>query len=188
MRDTETETLWSHLLGRGMQGELEGTELERIPSVISTWDDWLQRHPETSVLAMKRTVGGYDRAQWERPRRFVFGVVEPEEKRATAVGLQKLQRDGVVTVSKGGRSLVFSHRERGGAVQAFQAFVAGKPSVFTATTGEFMIDAATKSSWNRMTGEAISGPQKGKRLDPVPGTLSFTQAWEAFYPKSEMVK
>jgi hypothetical protein len=188
MQDVETETLWSHLLGKGMRGELEGTELERIPSVITTWEDWNARYPESSVLAMKRTTGGYDEGQWEKARRFVFGISGKEKGESPAVGLRKLQREGVVMVKTDSASYVFTHRSKGGSVQAFRAELNGRPLVFSAGEDGYMKEEGTGARWSRETGVAISGPDRGSKLEPVAGTLSFVQAWEAFYPKSEIIQ
>lgn len=188
MRDVETETLWSHLLGKGMRGELEGTELERIPSVITTWEDWKARYPQSSVLAMKRTTGGYDEGKWEKARRFVFGISGNTKGESPAVGLRKLQREGVVMVKTGRASYVFTHRSRGGSVQAFRAEADGRPLAFSAEENGYMENEENGSRWSRETGIAISGPDKGLHLEAVPGTLSFVQAWEAFYPKSEIIQ
>jgi len=50
MQDKETNSLWSHITGDCMEGELKGTELSQIPSVQTTWADWQTAHPETRVL------------------------------------------------------------------------------------------------------------------------------------------
>ena len=58
MIDEETGSLWSHLLGEAMQGPLQGTQLEAVPSEMVTWESWRREHPQTTV----REVSGSRRA------------------------------------------------------------------------------------------------------------------------------
>lgn len=187
MRDLETETLWSHLLGRGMRGELEGVELETFPSAMTTWGDWKERHPGTTLLAMPRTVRGYDERQWEDPARFVYGILPVSGKPAPAVGLERLQQNKVVILPAGESNLVVTYLEDGGSVQAFDSKVDGKQLAFRSEGDQNMKDGETGSQWDRISGEAVSGPMKGKKLKPVTGTISFRKAWEAFYPDDSIL-
>ena len=50
MQDLETETLWSHVTGEALDGELVGRYLEIIPAVHTTWAEWRAEHPETLLL------------------------------------------------------------------------------------------------------------------------------------------
>ena len=50
MQDKETGSLWSHVTGECLEGEYEGTQLEMVPVVQTTWEQWSADHPETRVL------------------------------------------------------------------------------------------------------------------------------------------
>jgi hypothetical protein len=50
MMDEETRTLWSHVSGQAMDGQLTGRRLESVPSVQTTWEQWVAAHPDTRVL------------------------------------------------------------------------------------------------------------------------------------------
>ena len=50
MYDRQTDTLWSQFLSRGVRGPLSGTQLEILPSLQTTWDQWYQLHPDTQLL------------------------------------------------------------------------------------------------------------------------------------------
>ena len=52
MVDSETKTLWSHILGEAMQGPLQGETLEVIPSVMTEWKNWISKYPESTVMFM----------------------------------------------------------------------------------------------------------------------------------------
>ena len=50
MVDAETHTYWWHVAGRGIVGNLTGTELLSLPSTTTTWATWLDTHPDSMVL------------------------------------------------------------------------------------------------------------------------------------------
>lgn len=62
MYDHQTDILWSQFLSRGVKGPLAGAQLEIVPSIQTTWDQWQGLHPETLVLDKK---GGYQRDTYE---------------------------------------------------------------------------------------------------------------------------
>jgi len=52
MYDVQTGSLWNHLRGVGIGGELSGTELVVRPVNHMRWSDWVVENPETEVLAL----------------------------------------------------------------------------------------------------------------------------------------
>ena len=56
MQDSETGTLWSHVTGEALDGELAGAQLALIPAVQTTWANWRDAHPETRVLLKSAAV------------------------------------------------------------------------------------------------------------------------------------
>ena len=56
MQDKETDSLWSHLTGECLEGKYQGTVLEQIPSVQTTWEQWQADHPQTRVLKKSEEV------------------------------------------------------------------------------------------------------------------------------------
>ena len=52
MYDRQTRTLWNQLSGEPVLGELVGqnVQLDILPIVLTTWESWLEQHPETTVL------------------------------------------------------------------------------------------------------------------------------------------
>src|SRR5262245_22361872 len=51
MLDRDTRTLWSQLTGRAVLGALADRErvLPLLPAVVTSWDAWKKRHPDTTV-------------------------------------------------------------------------------------------------------------------------------------------
>ncbi|MDE2744397.1 MAG: DUF3179 domain-containing (seleno)protein [Chloroflexota bacterium] len=54
MYDRNTRTLWNQFSGRPAWGPLVGQDirLSVLPVVVTTWGDWLARHPDTTVLSI----------------------------------------------------------------------------------------------------------------------------------------
>lgn len=52
MYDRQTATLWNHITAQPVLGELAGEDitLNLLPVVLSTWQEWLEQHPDTLVL------------------------------------------------------------------------------------------------------------------------------------------
>jgi len=50
MQDKETGSLWSHVTGECLEGEYKGVQLEMVPVVQTTWEQWSADHPATRVL------------------------------------------------------------------------------------------------------------------------------------------
>lgn len=55
--DRETSSVWSQLHGKAVIGELEGTPLEVVPSMQTTWKFWRERHPDTRVMVLPGAEG-----------------------------------------------------------------------------------------------------------------------------------
>ena len=65
MYDRATETLWSQLLGEPVIGPLadSGIKLRFFPVVVTTWGEWLEQHPDTTVLSLE--TGAYPARLYE---------------------------------------------------------------------------------------------------------------------------
>jgi len=58
MYDKNTESLWSQIKGEAVTGPMTGTELDVLPSTVTSWKKWQKKHPETQVLSFDT---GYSR-------------------------------------------------------------------------------------------------------------------------------
>ena len=50
MYDELTGSFWSQGIGRAICGPAAGTDLEIVPSTVTTWGEWRADHPEGEVL------------------------------------------------------------------------------------------------------------------------------------------
>ncbi len=209
MYDHQTDTLWSQFLSRGVKGPLADTQLEIVPVIQTTWEQWVQLHPETLVLDkrgryQRDTYEGYYRGgsagilgEANRDRRLsgkelVLGVVLADSARAypfSAIARQRVIND----VFRGEAVVVtFDPASETGAI--FKAMVDGRALTFGPVSGDgalldgvlLMGDLQTGSTWQAITGRAISGPLTGSALERLPSHYSFWFAWSDFHPDTEL--
>ena len=184
MLDEETESLWSHLLGEAMDGELKGTVLETLPSTMVDWKTWKTDHPDTTVIALKRTSREFVKAFHENAGRFVLGLRTLEKARS--YGFDVLQKTPVVNDEFDGTPVVIVYRPESAGGRAFLRTVDGETLRFESSdAGKTIIDTESGSTWNPETGLCENGKRKGQKLEEIPAIVSFGKSWYMFYPESE---
>jgi hypothetical protein len=206
MYDRQTDSLWSQLLGKAIQGPLAGTKLSFVASLQTTWAEWKALHPNTRAL-QKTFRGGFDgytsyyqsldagvlgesrRDNRLETKEFVVGVAV--DGVAKAYPFRRLNDSPVVNDELNGQPLlvVFDQESATGAV--FSRVVDGSPLTFQlATPGGLhaarLVDDETGSIWSAFTGQAVEGLLAGTRLEPVRSTSSFWFGWKDFYPTTEV--
>jgi hypothetical protein len=76
--------------------------------------------------------------------------------------------------------------------RVFSPMVDGKPETFRLVGMDhfnaMFEDATTKSWWRQVTGEAIAGKLKGKRLTEIPSQQSTLAAWLTLHPNSTVLQ
>ena len=89
MYDTETQSLWSLLLEKGVTGPMNGRKLTTLPSELTTWKKWKSLHPETTVLNMSHMQDRFVREFYDKPQPLVFGFVADRPYHITLETLRK---------------------------------------------------------------------------------------------------
>ena len=181
MRDQETGSLWSHLLGRAMRGSLQGKSLDRLPGLMTDWKTWRTLHPHTTVLNMKRTAQKFRRQIYKDPQRFVVGYVDGDDARAWA--FDQLHKFPVINDQLGTRKLLIAFDVNSGTTFLYQRSVDGQMLTMRKVADQ-LHDQETGSVWNIQTGRAISGPLQGRRLKTLAAIVSFRKAWTVFHPQT----
>jgi len=173
--DHDTNSIWSQPVGRAIEGEQTGLELFLLPSELTTWSAWLNKHPDT--LLMNNDLLGF--GGW--PRRFdpdfVIGLVLGDDTRAYYY--KDVASRGIVN-DRLGKTPVLIWAEEGGTAAYSRLFEDG-PLTFRLENGELR-DQETKSTWDPARGLAIEGPLRGKALRQLPTLSAFDWAWSDFYP------
>ncbi len=188
MIDRETKSLWSHLLGKAMDGTLKGTTLETLPGVITTWKAWKEAQPKTSVLVMSRTAREFVKEFHEQPGRFVLGLRLLH--RAKAYPFEALIAQPVINDTFGEDAVLLVYDPDGTGGRAFDRRVKVKNEdrtlQFERGKGK-LTDRETRSVWSE-EGRCVEGVLKGIELRELPAIPSFAKAWKQFYPETEIYK
>ncbi|MCI0846701.1 MAG: DUF3179 domain-containing protein [Chloroflexi bacterium] len=203
MYDHQSDTLWSQFLSRGVKGPLSGTSLEILPALQTTWQQWLELHPDTLVLDklgryQRDTYEGYYRGgsagilgEFNKDKRLsgkdlVLGVVQ--DGAAKAYPFRVMTGQPVINDFWAGKEVlvVFESISETGAI--FERRLENRSLTFELVPGDpFLIrDLETGSTWQALTGRAIDGPLAGEVLTRLTSNYSFWFAWSDFYPDTQL--
>ena len=130
--DRETDSRWSQLLGKALDGNYDGTQLIPFPAQVMTWADWKSKYPFGQVLSKETGVVrdytrnpyfGYEEerrvlfpldARDDRlhPKEAVYGYIGPEGQ-TSAYPLQYLVEEGEIVDEVEGRKLTIRYGASG---------------------------------------------------------------------------
>ncbi len=203
MYDHQTNTLWSQLTGEPVMGPLvgKGKKLPILPLTLTTWSEWKDRHPETTVLSLDT---GYQRDY--RPGA-AYGdysaspnTMFPVWKRSSAPLKQK---DWIWVVDVDGvkkaypmkalvKSPVLNDSVKQTSVvivtdpvsEAVRAYVAHGRKFRQGASGT-LIDNRSGETF-RIEEDALTAADGAIRLTRLPGHAAYWFGWYAFYPSAEV--
>jgi len=179
MLDLETESLWSHILGEAKAGELDGQQLDRLPSVMTDWATWKSTYPESTVVMLSRTANRFRREVYNYPDQFVLGMSKGAAARAWSY--DHLAEVSVVNDTFQQMPVVIFYEAASATAVAFERTLDGQTLSFR-RDAEGIHDEQTGSRWNPTTGKSTSGPWTDRQLKPAVGVVSFRATWDQFYP------
>ena len=197
MADRQTNSVWSHLDGVAIEGPLTGTEMSFIPLIHTTWEEWLDLHPDTSVLsydtdfqAQYRDVtigmpnGRFaqdlltvdDRLQSEA---LVLGIMVEDAFVAYPVSVLE-QTSGVINDNVAGIPIVVFYDAQANAAIAFSRQVDGQEAQFERVAGDSFLarDSVSGTLWD-FSGRSVAGDAS---LEFVTSYLSEWYGWSAYHP------
>jgi len=202
MYDEATLSLWSNLTGEPVGGPLAGQEISLpiLPLTVTTWRQWRERHPETTVVALGTgfqrdytpgaAYGRYFASPetmfpvWKRdgalePKAWVYGVRQGASARAYA--LDVLLSERVVNDRVGSAPIVLVADPGDGSVRAYLRegrFFAEGP------TPTELVEPSTGDRW-RITEEVLVAPGPAP-LPRYPGHRAYWFGWYAFFPDTTL--
>ena len=213
MYDHQTDSLWAHFTGEAITGDYQGTRLEVLPAMQTTWGHWRELHPDSKVLAWRMPTeedptgalgftydpylgyyasgwAGYGRTREDNrleQKDFVLGLVVNEE--SMAYPFKDLVDHPVVNDTVGDRNVVITYEPVSDTAGVFLREAGGRSLTFGLPEGDgvdglTMVDRETGSRWLLLTAEAIDGPLKGARLEQIPANYSYWFAWADWNPNT----
>lgn len=205
--DRLTDSNWSQLLLKSVNGEQKGKEPKTFNLLETTWKTWKEMYPSTKVVS---TETGYNRAYWQYPygdyktsKNLIFPVSNKddrlhEKERVLAVivdekaGVFRFDENAsefrVVNRGLGNTKLVAVKNTEKNLMVAFIRILAdGTELSFTAVQNELpvvLLDSEG-TKWD-IFGRGISGPRKGQKLVPVTQMIGYWFSIATFYPNTEI--
>lgn len=205
MYDRETRSLWTQITGRALAGPMKGARLSEIPSELTSWREWRQRHPDTLVLVKPPLSGSTYRNYYADPHSIgVRGTRNPDERlpakelvigieqdeSAITIPLGAAERKELVNLEAGGTPLLLI--ARGGAARLYDRRVGGEPLTFERVGDNDPLavvrDVESGSTWDVPSGTARSGPMAGRQLDPISFRIGYWGVWAQFHRGSEIIR
>jgi len=178
MIDSKTESLWSHILGEAMRGPMIGTKLETIPSVMTEWSDWKVSHPDTTVVLMPRATSAYSRGFHNPDSGLLIGLLTSTGSKSWQ--FPTLYRSSPVNDTVDGIPVVVSLKRETFTATIFDRRTGGRELTFR-SRGDDIIDLETESTWDLLSGLAVSGSLQGERLQLLPGIVSDSAVWSLYF-------
>ncbi|WP_433623937.1 DUF3179 domain-containing protein [Halomicrococcus sp. NG-SE-24] len=208
--DRATDSLWSQLAATAIRGPVTGDWLTLVPSTLTTWADWRDRHPDTEVLRPPPESGsvvGRERAVRDytfdpygayrtndrvglggtfagdlHPKTQVLGIAA--NGRARAYPFPAVERAGVVNDAVGGLPVVVAVTPDGTLV-GYDRRVGGEPLRFERDGDATMRGGGSR--WALSTGRAVDGPHRGTELaSATDAPPLFWFAWRKFHPWTDL--
>jgi hypothetical protein len=207
--DRATGSLWPQITGTAIEGPLEGTTLERLPVLWTTWEKAAGRWPGALVLSRatgyrrsygKDPYGSYRSGNSYYQNNTVtfpvmhadarFNAKEPmlgltRDNLQTAVHKSQVKAQGVINFTMGTEPLAAVYDRQLDAVRIFSRVVNGK-TVSLLMRDRTMADSETNSEWTP-EGTCEFGVLRGYQLTRVPAAEVMWFAWAAYYPETTVI-
>ena len=217
MYDRLTNSLWNQFTGEPVIGPLwdSGIKLDFYAVLVATWEEWLELHPDTTVLA--RQTGSYPASFYEReedPRSIYYDYFNaPETMFPVPYRDDRLETKGVVlgvqlndSYKAYSSAALREHRIVNDVVGGEQILVLGSgtsqgarayyrdgrlfelaPNGGSGHLGiPSMIADADGGTWQVTEEFLVNATDESQRLARIPTHMSFWFGWFQFHPDTEL--
>lgn len=197
MYDRQTESYWTQIDGRAIDGKLTGARLEHVDSTFTSWSQWKELHPDTEVLWKpedERTATESHYAEYfADPDRLFFdhlgeGLAGPEPKdivfgvtlgdRSLAVTESLLTQDLVVQTVVDGIPVAFLYDPATLRARAVRAEFNGSPLLLSPIR-----DVPTTDSLRLSNGKHLDTDT----LEPLRLDRAYWYAWARSHPGTRVL-
>ena len=214
MYDHQTQTLWSHITGEAVQGELKGKQLKMLAGTPRIkWQDWKRNQPLTKVLSVA--------SDFRRPERHIQDIRADNYARYHAssdagisgtqytdnrlmnkelvVGVRinesycaypftAFKKQSIINDEVADVPVLTFHDLKSNATAVFRRTVKGQTLTFEQARGYIVKDVTTETTWNLITGMATEGKLKGHTLERLPAMNIYWFAWARYHPETTVYK
>jgi len=162
--DRETESLWSQILAKSINGPLKGNSLKPLPLTHTSWQDWQTQHPDSLVLS---TNTGYTRDYSKSP----YGGYEKSNKIFFPVSASDQRfhnKEWVLGVNIG---------------ESFKAYPFSELEKTTSPVIDSISGHRVEVFFDRENSSASARDEQGREM---PTVMAYWFAWYAFHPDTEV--
>ena len=162
--DRETESLWSQILAKAINGPQKGKSLKPLPLTHTSWQDWQTQHPDSLVLSTntgytrdysKSPYGGYEK------RNEIFFPVSASDQRFH-------NKEWVLGVNIG---------------ESFKAYPFSELEKTTSPVIDSISGHRVEVFFDRENSSASARDEQGREM---PTLMAYWFAWYAFHPDTEV--
>ena len=205
--DRKTNSNWSQLLLKSVNGSLSGTEATNLQLIETTWKTWKEMFPNLKVLStntgFSRNYAAYPYGDYRTNHNALIFNIEPDDNRIPRKervlgiikdGKAKVYRFSSLTTNNGiiqdvfkGESLVVAGDAQKNMMVAFEKKLpdGSIPNFTLDNTGTGLLKDQFGNIWDAF-GAAVSGPLAGQELQSPLFIMGFWMGFGAFYPNAEI--
>lgn len=201
--DRATNSNWSQLLLKSVNGNRKGTDAKTFNLLETSWKTWKAMYPNSKIISAKtgynRSYNTYPYGNYKSNTNLLFPVSNSDmrlhpKKRMLAIindgkaaGFTFNEAASGITVQQAGfdnKSYVVASNFEANFMVAFNAVLNdGTKLSFSAVPNQLpiILEDDEGNNWD-VFGRAVSGPREGQKLVPVPQMMGYWFAFAAFYP------
>jgi Protein of unknown function (DUF3179) len=202
--DRASDSNWSQLLLKSVNGELIGESTKTYNLIETSWKTWKTMYPNSKVVSTNtgtnRNYGYYPYGSYKTSEYLLFPTSSKddrlhEKERVLAVIIDgkamaftfnnNTTSNDVVAASFANTKLIVSKNTEANLMVAFKRILAdGTELSFQSVQNELPVVLKDNegNKWD-VFGKAVSGPRTGQKLQAVPQMMGYWFAFAAFYPE-----
>lgn len=204
--DRLTNSNWSQMLLKSVNGSLSGQNSQNYNLVETTWKTWKMMYPSSKVVSLNtghnRNYGSYPYGGYRTDELILFqidiqdnrlqiknrvlGIIVNSVAKAYSIDLfgdnissfndDFQNTELVITGSKAQNFMVAFNRNLNGNLLTFTPLQNSFPAIMVDNEG---------TNWDAF-GRGISGPRTGAQLESITQFIGYWFAWATFYPNIEL--
>ncbi len=205
--DRKTNSNWSQMLLKSVNGSLSGTETSNFQVIETNWKTWKEMFPNSKVIStstgFNRNYSSYPYGDYRTNHNSLLFSIEPDDSRIPRKervlgivkdGKAKVYRfpslstaNGVIEDVFKGESLVIAGDAQKNIMVAFEKKLPDNsiPTFILDNSGAGLLKDQFGNIWDAF-GVAVSGPLAGQKLNSPVYIVGYWMAFGSFYPNAEI--
>jgi hypothetical protein len=205
--DRATDSNWSQLLLKSVNGKHAGKEAKTYSLVETSWKTWKAMYPNSKVVSTNtgynRNYGRYPYGAYKTTSNLIFPVANSDPRLQNKERVLTVIIDGDAKAFQFGRlegnnnlfyntfrdaKLVISGNKNANLMVVYSRVLADGTELdfqYLANQLPALMKDTEGTTWD-VFGRAVDGPRLGQKLQTVPQMMGYWFAFAAFYPEIEM--